>query len=97
MVYGQSRVEHEHWVTLSNKACEANQVLDNDTNGTSIHFLAKGEVMHAPKLNYPHFPTVNSQDGNDMKSFYEMSQLDPTIVHELCALHMFQARVNRSK
>lgn len=97
MVYGQSRAEHEQWVQLYNKTPVANGVLGEETTSTTINFLYRGEQIAAPKVHYPYLPLFDSVDGRAMQLRHDATDIAPTIVHQMCALHMFHARVHRSK
>jgi hypothetical protein len=96
-VYGQSRSEHDHWVHLNNKIPVANYVLDNATTSTTVNFLYQGSKMLPPKIDYPYFPLLRSKDGSELRKRYDAAGTVPTVAHQLCALQMFQTRVNRSK
>lgn len=96
-MYGQSKSEHDHWVQLTNKVPFANNVLDEHSSTTTVNFLHNGVKIPGPKVDYPYFPLIDSRDGQELKKRYEASGSTPIIVHQMCALHMFQTRVNRSK
>ncbi len=95
-VYGQSRLEHDHWIQL-NKIPLANNLIDDCHLPTTVNFFFKGEKIPGPKVDYPYFPLLGSKDGMELQLRYDAAGTPPTIVHQLCGLYMFQTRVNRSK
>lgn len=96
LVYGQSRDEHEAWVQLC-KVPMANSIFDSESRNTVISFVHEGKKMSAPKLSFPFFPPISSSDGEELLKRYDACGQTPVITHQMCALQMFQARLNRKK
>lgn len=43
------------------------------------------------------FPLLNSPDADKLLSVYKKVSQTPLIAHEICALQMFQARMNKTR
>eukprot|EP01035_Chromulina_nebulosa_P019311 gene19311-25173_t len=95
LVIGQSREEHETHISSSRPAI-ANDVLPNLPN-TSIKFSIDGVIQEPPAIAIPYLPLVNSPDGVKLVNLSQSLGCQPCIVHEHCALQMFQARLDRSR
>lgn len=98
IVVGQSKSEHDQWVDI----CSSVPYIPNSDPSSSattinVNFFYQGKKIGPPKLAYPFFPPKDSQQGKLLVSFHEDYNDYPIFVHELCALQMFQARVNRSR
>lgn len=95
-VIGQSRQEHEEWVNASSRAPVATNVISSGTC-SNVNFFFLGSKIIAPKVTSPNFPLKNSEEGVKLMSMYEAFGRSPVVVHQLCALQMFQARMNRTR
>jgi hypothetical protein len=95
-VIGQSRNEHDDWVAAMARVPIAANLLFPQSN-CNINFLHNGTQFSLPKLSCPNFPIENSEEGKKLLEMYEAVNCKPVIVHQLCALQMFQARSNRSR
>jgi PHD-finger len=99
MVVGQSRVEHDSYVMMC-KPATADGIIPGKKD-TKVKFIVNGEFIETPTLEVPYFPYVNSEHGRQILE--EAAQEDERtkgqspIVHEMCALQMFQARMDRER
>eukprot|EP01033_Poteriospumella_lacustris_P001523 gene1523-1100_t len=95
-VLGQSRAEHDDWVASMSRTPVAAQFLFPQSN-CNVNFLHSGVALTLPKVSCPHFPLESSAAGKKLAELYEAFHRKPVVVHQICALHMFQARANRSR
>ena len=75
--------------------------------GTSVVFLNQMQQYRPPPVEFPYLPTVTSSAGKllmeacqttaDSPAVAATAMQGPVIAHQLCALQMFQARINRSR
>ena len=90
MVYGQSRYEFDFYAgQCSVKAVD--NLIPGKTR-TSLRFNLLQEDVPEPSLTVPYFPRVTTSSAK--KRFQGTSC---PVVHELCALYMFQSRVQRAR
>lgn len=104
LVVGQSRIEHDSYVMMS-KPAVANGIIPGKRD-TQVKFIVDGEYVERPPLEVPYFPFVNSQHGRQLleeaaaaqdESGDGLSKGQSPIVHQTCALQMFQARMDRER
>jgi hypothetical protein len=95
-VIGQNRAEHDDWVAAITRVPIAANFLFPQSN-CNVNFLHGGNSLSLPKISCPSFPIENSEEGKKLLEMYEAVDRKPVIVHQLCALQMFQARSNRSR
>lgn len=95
MVYGQSREEHDAWLAACRGAYATGALPDKLK--TKINFFMQGEKISAPELEVPFYPLVRSKEGRRFKACCVHVAAEDLIVHESCALQMFQARMDRGK
>ena len=65
-----------------------------------MKFLIDGIIQNETfpsKLEVPYFPILRSGDGKLLKNEYSKLSKEPIIVHEHCALEMYQARIEKSR
>jgi hypothetical protein len=69
--------------------------------GTSVVFLNQMQQYRPPPVEFPFLPTVTSSAGQLLLEAYQNANCTavqgPIIAHQLCALQIFQARINRSR
>lgn len=69
--------------------------------GTSVVFLNQMQQYRPPPVEFPFLPTVTSSAGQLLLEAYQNADCaavqGPVIAHQLCALQIFQARINRSR
>ena len=74
--------------------------------GTSVVFLNQMQQYRPPPVEFPYLPTVTSSAGKLLMEACQTTadspaaaaaMQGPVIAHQLCALQMFQARINRSR
>lgn len=107
-VLGMSRQEHEAWTKFGVEIVmeQPLPLMDHRdiraSKGTKVYFAVQGEWVEAPALEAPYFPLLSSIHGEELQDHCEECGLDrhnngPLVVHQLCALEMFQARASRDK
>ncbi len=89
LVVGQSRAEHEAYLE-SRKPAAVNGIIENH-RGTTVKFSVRGRQINAPALTIPFLPILSSSTGEKLKT-----AMTP-VVHEICALNMFKARMDKEK
>ena len=89
LVVGLSRAEHEAYLE-SRKPPTVNGIIEG-SRGTAVRFSVRGRHINAPTLTIPYLPPIQSQSGQQLKAV-----MTP-IVHEICALNMFKARMDKEK
>jgi hypothetical protein len=94
MVYGQSRAEFNAYIAMS-QAPTADDVYPNKKD-TSLKFCVLMEEVKAPEPKMPYFPLARDPMSAKLKARKSAAVQSP-IVHELCALSMFKARMQRNK
>lgn len=94
-VVGQSREEHEMYVKRFQYP-EASDVFASNSSCT-VKFFIDGFVQEPPKLIAPYFPLLSSDDGKKLAQEISATRKEPVEVHEICALNMFQARLDRAR
>ncbi len=97
MVVGQSRAEHEAAVAACAKTPIADGVFPDKPRGTAVTFLIEGVEASSAQLDFPFLPAVESEAGLKLASTAKAMREALPVVHELCALQLFQARVNRTR
>lgn len=97
LVFTQSRAEHDAAVD----AAKVTSVLANGVIGaqieTTVRFLLDGAEMPAGGLGFPFLPAVDSPQGAKLNAAALSNRDSLVVAHEICALQMFQARVNRAR
>ena len=106
MVVGQSREEYDLCYGLSKTGLtippNGHNLLGNgSTNVQSkqpivVRLMLEGVEVGRPKFNVPYFPLTDNVHGDKLLQS-NSSILKSPIVHECCALEMFQHRVKRNK
>lgn len=99
---GQSRAEHEACVSVTAQQLVAegfysDEGADAAKGPTAVCFSRNGTRLPPPKLQFPYLPSIYSSNGKKMIAACQQVGQDPLIVHEICALQMFQARANRTR
>jgi hypothetical protein len=92
MVYGQSRSEFDAYMKYSTQAT-VDYIIPKKTD-TVVKFSLLKEEQKSPVPPMPYFPRVTERNAKKLRGGYRV--ISP-IVHEICALRMFAARVQRSK
>jgi hypothetical protein len=106
MVIGQSREEFESSSGLSKTGLtippNGHNLLGNASNNVQskqpivVRLMLEGLEVGRPKFNVPYFPLADTTNG--AKLLHSNSTiLKSPVVHECCALEMFQHRVKRNK
>jgi hypothetical protein len=71
------------------------------TTKTTVRFLVHGKVITPPAVDFPYFPLVESEEGASLVRIWKDSAdklgRAPLVVHQLCALQMFQSRMQKAK
>ena len=62
-----------------------------------MNFYHEGYPVKTPALDFPYFPLFNSEESELLMKQVKNCDQTPLIVHQLCALQMFQARMHRAK
>lgn len=94
LVVGQNMFEHYVFIKEISGCC-ADNFFENKS-GTKVIFQVAGENI-VSNTKVPFFPYVDSDKGADLvESILDLNQ-QPVIVHELCALQMFETRLTASK
>ena len=97
-VVGQCRTEHEAHLSLCRPTLADN--FYPDKTGTTVRFSIHGELMSLPTLGTPYFPLVESEHGQKLlqeASEESEGRRQAMIVHQTCALSIFQARMDRDR
>jgi hypothetical protein len=94
-VIGQTREEHDIYVK-GFKNPVANGVLPGLKN-SKVCFQIDGFVEGPPSVEVPYFPLLSDENGKELCQEIRSLGKEPLIVHEMCALQMFQARLDRSR
>ena len=94
MVYGQSRAEFNAYVAMS-ETPTADDVFPNQKD-TTLKFCVVMDEVKPPEPSMPYFPLVTDPQASRLKA-RKSSAIQSPIVHELCALAMFKARMQRNK
>lgn len=92
MVYGQSRSEFNAFMKLSTQAI-VNDIIPKKTD-TVVKFSLLKEEQKSPNAPIPYFPLVKEKAAKKLRGGCHV--VSP-IVHEICALRMFAARIQKSK
>eukprot|EP00981_Chlorochromonas_danica_P010092 scaffold3044_cov176-Ochromonas_danica.AAC.10 len=95
LVLGQSRAEHDAFVSCCQPARVHNVLGNKQKTNTIVSFYHEGDLIPHPTLSYPFFAKITGRSGKVLAREYEKSSQAPVIVHDLCAVNMFHARVNR--
>lgn len=105
MVYGQTREEHDEYLRMHSIPSVDNIL--NGKKGTNVSFIFGGHLMNPPMLDVPYFPLVSSRHGNKLmeikskcssaSSTGQSRSGEDNVAHELCALQMFRARMDRER
>ena len=94
LVVGQNIFE-QHVFMKENSDCRADEFFENK-NATSVNIQVAGENI-VSKSKIPYFPYLDSSKGTDLiQGIFDLNA-QPVIVHELCALQMFEARLTANK
>ena len=64
--------------------------------GTKVSFIVSGALKTPPTVEVPFLPITTSRSGQALLNLCVHSA-DDLIVHEICALQMFQARMARQR
>jgi hypothetical protein len=94
-VVGQCRAEHDAYI-LRCKPIVADHIIP-EKKGTTVKFCIDGDYYTPSEVDVPYFPPVHSQHGEQLLSQAEGERREAMIVHEICALQMFQARMDRNR
>lgn len=62
-----------------------------------LKFTLRGKPVGPTGLSYPFFPPISSPDGYKLMELYSKMAQSPVIAHQLCALQLFQARMNKNR
>ena len=62
-----------------------------------LKFTYRGRPIGPAEQSYPNFPPVSSAEGFKLMELYSSMGQSPIIAHQLCALQLFQARMNRNR
>lgn len=89
LVVGMSRAEHEAYLE-SRKPPTVNGIIDG-RRGSAVRFSVRGRHVNPPALTIPYFPPIQSSSGQQLKA------VTTPVVHEICALNMFKARMDKEK
>jgi hypothetical protein len=95
-IAGQSRLEHDTVIEMS-KNPVANGVFGQDTENTKVKFVINGSLAAPLVVDFPYFPCVNNEHGQYLIEQGEEVGQSPLVAHQLCALQLFQYRINRNK
>lgn len=108
LVVGQSRTEHDAYV-MSCRPPAADGIIPGKKD-TKVTFIVDGVAVETPTLEVPYFPYIYSPHGRQLLEDAAAAAQDGTgddansqakspapIVHEMCALQMFQARMDRER
>jgi hypothetical protein len=98
MVVGQCRREHEAALSLS-KPTVADNYYPGRT-GTGVKFMIYGELSLPPPPGVPYFPLVESEHGQRLltqASDDSEERRQSMVVHQICALQMYEARMDRER
>lgn len=97
LVVAQSRVEHDSAVQLGGRSLVSADGFFSGRVGTLVRFMVDGKELAVSGLTFPYLPPVDSAAGLQLMAASESVGQPAPVAHEVCALQMFQARVNRSK
>lgn len=94
-VVGQTRDEHDIYVK-GFQSPVANGLFPGLKN-TKVIFQIDGYVEDPPLVELPYFPLIEEENGKQLCDEIRSVGKEPLIVHEMCAIQMFQARLDRSR
>lgn len=99
-VYGQTRQEFDFYEKMTNGTVSLDNVIEN-TKNTKIKFcVLKEEIAEqnsSASLVPPYHPLVHPKGVQYNKATRKQLKDKCPIVHEICALNMFHARVHRER
>ena len=98
LVVGQCRSEHEAHLSLC-KPTVADYFFP-DKVSTTVRFSIHGEIITPPPLGMPYFPLLESANGQrllEQAAEESEERRQAMIVHQVCALQIFSARMDRER
>jgi hypothetical protein len=98
-VLAQSRVEHDVCIEMCNPVLKANGYSIDDTINTPpiIKFHSDNNKIAPLEYKVPHFPLYNTIDCKELIDKSNELNIQPRVVHQYCALQMFNIRMNKKK
>lgn len=66
-------------------------------NESTVKFFFDGQQIDHSPVDFPIFPLLNSTMAEKLLSVYNSTSQAPVFSHEICALQIFQARMNKSR
>ena len=62
-----------------------------------LKFTLHGVNIGVSDMSFPYLPPLDSAEGQKLVDFFHSVGQSPLIAHQLCALQIFQARMNKNR
>ena len=94
LVVGQNIYEHDVFMKDKSYCCANNVFLNKDASKATFRI---GGSDFKTNVSVPYFPYLDNVKGAELIDNILNISAEPVVVHELCALQMFEARLTRNK